>query len=183
MAEEQSPETKASARQFMTGLMSAPPPMATTTSGGGDGVDMAAWKSTYRAAPCKDSTLMEQFWSIYDPSSTSIWTMVYDEADSNENLNDTIEIVKDFLKQTESIQDHCFGVVHTLESLEIEGLWFFNGPDPEQLFGANEGSSWYTWCQVGPDANELVKKAVAGLLAPTDGRLNGRVIKDTQAFC
>ena len=108
---------------------------------------------------------MEQFWSYYDPSSTSLWKMVYDEANSNENLNDTVDLVSDFIKNAESLRDHCFGVIHILEGLEIEGLWFFNGPDPQQLFGANEDTSWYTWTQVGPDANELVKKAVVGVLA------------------
>ena len=69
-----------------------------------------------------------------------------------------------------------------MEGLEIEGLWFFNGPDPQQLFGANEDTSWYTWTQVGPDANELVKKAVVGVLAPANGKINGKAIKDTLTF-
>mmetsp|Transcript_6441 Transcript_6441/g.8145 ORF Transcript_6441/g.8145 Transcript_6441/m.8145 type:complete len:181 (-) Transcript_6441:553-1095(-) len=180
MTEEQPPEVKAEAREFMKGLMSAPP---SDEFVGGNGIDMAAWKFTYKAATSKDSALMEKFWSIYDPKSTSIWTMVYDEADSNENLDDTVEIVKDFMKKTESLNSHCFGVMHTLEGLEIEGLWVFNGPDPEQLFGANDDTSWYSWNQIGPEPNELVKKAAARYLAPTEGKLKGKLIKDSQIFC
>mmetsp|Transcript_12125 Transcript_12125/g.14637 ORF Transcript_12125/g.14637 Transcript_12125/m.14637 type:complete len:181 (+) Transcript_12125:38-580(+) len=179
MAEEQSPETKTEARAFMSDLLTGPP---AETFAGGEGVDMAAWKSTYNAANNKDETLMEQFWSIYDPSSTSIWTMAYDEADSNENLDDTINIAKEFITKTESLKDHCFGIIHTLESLEIEGLWFFNGPDPERLFGANEETSWYNWSQVGPEANDLVKTAVASVMAPEGGKLNGKAIKHTHVF-
>mmetsp|Transcript_5166 Transcript_5166/g.6008 ORF Transcript_5166/g.6008 Transcript_5166/m.6008 type:complete len:176 (+) Transcript_5166:86-613(+) len=175
MAEEQPPEVKAEARQFMSDLMAAPPPEEFT---GGAGADMAAWRDTFAA----NDNPMEKFWSIYNPSSMSIWTMVYDEADSNENLNDTVQLVKDFMKNTESLRDHCFGVMHILENLDIDGLWFFNGPDPEQLFGANEDTSWYTWAQLGPDANELVEKVVASILVPVDGKLNGNTIKDTQIF-
>lgn len=178
MAEEQSEETKIEARQFMSNLVGSAPEPAPFK--GGDGVDMAAWKAAY--ASSKDSALMEKFWNIYDPASTSLWTMVYDEADSNESLEATIDIAKEFMKQTQSLGDHCFGVIHTLESLEMEGLWFFNGPDPEQLFGANPETSWYTWTQVGPEANEHVKKVVGDMLAPTDDKLNGKAIKDTQVF-
>ena len=143
---------------------------------------MASWKSTYDSS-AKDSALMEKFWSVYNPETTSIWTMKYDEADSNENLNDTIEIVKAFMKNTEGIKDHCFGVMHILDDLDIVGVWVFNGPDPEQLFGANEDTSWYTWGQLGPAATDLVKKAVAEYMAPADGKFQGKDIKDTQAFC
>jgi hypothetical protein len=143
-----------------------------------------AWKSAYNAATGnQNEDMMEQFWSIYDPNVTSIWTMVYDEADSNENLEQTIEYVTTFLKQTESIQDHCFCVVHTLEGLEIEGVWLFNGPDPEKLFGANEDSSWFTFSQLGPAATDIVKNAVSKIMAPTDQTLNGKAIKDTQVLC
>ena len=180
MAEEQPPEVKADARQFMSDLMSAPPPDDEFT--GGAGADMTAWRATFAASSRKDAALMEQFWSYYDPSSTALWKMVYDEANSNENLNDTVDLVSDFIKNAESLRDHCFGVIHILEGLEIEGLWFFNGPDPQQLFGANEDTSWYTWTQVGPDANELVKKAVVGVLAPANGKINGKAIKDTLTF-
>uniref|UniRef100_A0A6U0J384 EF-1-gamma C-terminal domain-containing protein n=1 Tax=Minutocellus polymorphus TaxID=265543 RepID=A0A6U0J384_9STRA len=181
MAEEQPPEVKAEAREFMSNLVGSGP--SPNDFNGGDGIDMAAWKATY-ASSAKDDALMEKFWSVYDPSSTSIWTMVYDEADSNENLDDTVEIVKEFMSKTESIKDHCFGVMHILgEGLEIEGLWVFNGEDPEELFGANEDTSWYSWSQIGPDATDLVKKAVTGFLAPTDGKLDGKAIRNTQAFC
>ena len=80
---------------------------------------MAAWKSAYDSSN-KDSVLMEKFWSVYDPNSCSLWTMVYDEADSNENLDETIEFSTQFLKQGESLKHHCFGVVHTVETLEID---------------------------------------------------------------
>mmetsp|Transcript_21493 Transcript_21493/g.46693 ORF Transcript_21493/g.46693 Transcript_21493/m.46693 type:complete len:186 (-) Transcript_21493:244-801(-) len=184
MAEEQSEETKTDARQFMADLVSSPP--QSEDFSGGDGIDMAAWKTTYAAASNHDTSsstaVMEKFWSLYDPGATSIWTMVYDEADSNENLDETIAITTEFMKQTESIKDHCFGVMHTLESLETKGLWFFNGPDPEKLFGANEDSSWFTWSQLGPEANDYVKKAVAEFLTPTDGKLKGEMIKDTQVL-
>ena len=181
MAEEQSEETKAEARQFMSDIIGSPdaPPASD-----GPLAEMAAWKAAYSAAESKDAALMETFWSsYYNAGSTSLWTMVYDEADSNENLDDTKAIATEFIKQTASLKDHCFGVIHTLESLEIQGLFFFNGPDPEQLFGANPETSWYTWSQLGPEANEHVKKAAASYFAPTDGQLNGKAIKDTQAFC
>jgi hypothetical protein len=181
MVEEQPPEVKAEAREFMSSLVGSGPPPSDFK--GGDGIDMAAWKATY-ASSSKDDALMEKFWSVYDPASTSIWTMVYDEADSNENLDETVGIVKEFMSKTESLKDHCFGVMHTLgEGLEIEGLWVFNGEDPEKLFGANDDTSWYTWSQLGPEANDLVKKAVAGFLAPADCKLNGKEIRNTQAFC
>lgn len=152
---------------------------AATTANGVDIVK--AWKSTYNDSSKNDET-MEQFWKIYDPEATSVWTMVYDEADSNETLPETIELVDNFFKQNASIQDECFGVVHTLESLEIEGIWFFNGPDPEKMFGANEETSWYSWAQLGPSATDPVKAAVAKLMAPADGKLNGKAIKDTKVF-
>jgi hypothetical protein len=178
MAEEQDEATKVAARQFMSDVV--PPPSEEVTGEGGNAADMAAWRSTY-AASGKDAAMMEKFWELYS-TDTSVWTMVYDEADDNETLEDTIAISTDFMEKTESIKDHCFGIMHTLESLEIEGIWFFNGSDPEKLFGANKESSWYTWAQLGPDANDNVKKAVAAIMAPEDGKLNGKVIKDTTVF-
>jgi hypothetical protein len=173
---------KVEARQFMSDMIppTEPVPAAATTD---RVVDMAAWKSTYAAASSKDAALMEKFWSIYVQDETSVWTMVYDEVEYNEKLDETIEIVTNYMKETESIKDHCFGVMHTLESLEIEGIWFFNGPDPEKMFSANAESSWFTWNQLGPGATDIVKEAVAKIMTPTDGKLNGKVIKDTQAFC
>lgn len=168
---------KEEAREFMSDLIST---AADSDMKVGNGIDMAAWKSAYDASN-KDSVLMEKFWSVYDPNSCSLWTMVYDEADSNENLDETIEFSTQFLKQSESLKHHCFGVIHTLETLEIEGLWVFNGPDPEELFGTNEDTSWFTWNQIGPDPNDKVKEAVARFLTPSDGKLNGKTIKNTQA--
>uniref|UniRef100_A0A7S4HR35 EF-1-gamma C-terminal domain-containing protein n=1 Tax=Odontella aurita TaxID=265563 RepID=A0A7S4HR35_9STRA len=178
---------KGEAREFMSGIVASEAETGVATTATAEGANrVKAWKSTY-AAHAKDDgeTLMEQFWSIYDANSTSIWTMVYDEADSNESLQQTIEFVASFLKDDgmQSIKDQCFGVVHTLDTLEMEGLWFFNGPDPTQLFGANEDSSWYTWSQLGPEATDLVKKAVANILVPKFKTLSGKEIKDTQVFC
>eukprot|EP00977_Amphora_coffeiformis_P028463 scaffold35279_cov206-Amphora_coffeaeformis.AAC.1 len=147
-----------------------------------DGTEIVqAWKSIYTG---KDDYKEAKFWSTYDPVATSIWSMSYDEADSNEDLEQTIDIVSNYMSQTgmESIRDECFGVVHVLESLEIEGLWLFNGSDPEKMFGANAESSWYTWSRLGPDATNLVKQAVAKFLMPIDGKLNGTAIKDTKIF-
>lgn len=151
-----------------------------------DGLEkVKAWKAAWNAASDKnDPSLMEEFWStIYDPACTSIWKMTYDEADSNEDLEQTKEIVMSFLKQAESIQDQCFGVIHTLESLEIEGVWLFNGPDPEQMFGAVEDSSWFTFTQLGPEATDMMKKAATAIMVPSDQTLNGKAIKDTQTVC
>lgn len=182
MAEEQSEETKTEARQFMADLVSSPPQSETFT--GGDGIDMASWKATYAAASNQGmSTVMEKFWPMYNPGAASIWTMTYDEADSNENLEDTIAITTEFMKQTESISDHCFGVMHTVgESLDIKGLWIFNAPDPEKLFGVNEDTSWFSWSELGPEANDHVKKAVEEFLTPIDGKLKGETIRDTQVL-
>mmetsp|Transcript_32801 Transcript_32801/g.49445 ORF Transcript_32801/g.49445 Transcript_32801/m.49445 type:complete len:202 (+) Transcript_32801:72-677(+) len=194
-----SPEEEAikdEARQFMNNLV---------VSSEGDDDDAAtsptakgtekiqAWKEFYQTKCSQQQTtteddgiiIMSKFWSLYDPNVTSIWTMTYDEADSNENLDETIDIVNTLVNEEtmESIRDDCFGIVHTLESLELEGLWFFNGPDPELLFGANEETSWYTFAQLGPEATDLVQVAVANLLTPTDGKFNGKVIQDTKVFC
>ena len=183
MAEEQSEETKQEARQFMSGLVGSGGE-DTSELEDGPGVDMAAWKSTF-ASSTKDSALMDKFWSeYYKPYATSIWTMTYDEPDCNENLEETITIATEFIKKTAGLEDHCFGIVHTLESLETVGLWFFNGPDPEQLFGGNEDTSWFTWNQVGPEANDYVKQTVASYIMPgPEGKLNDKLIKDTQTFC
>lgn len=181
--EEQDEGVKVEARQFMSDMLSGASSNPAPAEATGKTADMPAWKASYVASN-KDAAMMEEFWSkYYDPVATSIWTMVYDEADSNESLEETVAIATDFMKQTESIRDHCFGVIHTLESLEVEGVWFFNGPDPEELFGVNPDTSWFTWSQMGPDANEHVKNAVASIMAPTDSKLHGKIIKDTQAFC
>ncbi len=105
-----------------------------------------------------------------------------DEADSNEDLEQTIAIAEEFMKQTESIADHCFGIMHTLDNLEIRGLWIFNDADPERLFGVNEDSSWFTFNQLGPEANEYVKKATADLLVPKDNKLDSKTIKHSQVL-
>jgi hypothetical protein len=145
--------------------------------------DMAAWKATYKGATDKAEALGEFWTKHYNPKSTSLWVMKYDDAESNESLEETIKFVTEFMKKTEALADHCFGVVHTLESLEIEGIWFFNATDPEEIFGANEDTSWFTWNQLGPEANDAVKKNAANWLAPSDGTIDGKSIKDTQAFC
>ena len=184
-----SPEEEAikeDAREFMTGLVGSGMGDQTTdcadapTSEGAEIIK--AWISKF-----SDTTAtMEDFWSVYDPYLTSIWSMVYDEADSNENLEQTIGFVVDLLNKPGMAnlkRDHdCFGVVHTLENLSIEGIWLFNGPDPTKLFGANEDTSWYTFTQLGPYPNEHVKAAVACLLAPKDGPIDGKKIQNTQTF-
>ncbi len=184
-----SPEEEAvkdKAREFMTGLVGSgtaeeSDDAARTPTAEGAKV-IQAWKENF--AGTKD---VKTFWDIYDPNKTSIWTMVYDEADSNETMEDTIAIVTDLLDLGQKpamadIQKDCFAIVHTLENLEIEGLWVFNGPTPEILFGANEDTSWYTFTQLGPEATDLVKAAVLSRMLPTDGKLNGKVIKDTKVF-
>mmetsp|Transcript_25898 Transcript_25898/g.51933 ORF Transcript_25898/g.51933 Transcript_25898/m.51933 type:complete len:195 (+) Transcript_25898:111-695(+) len=187
-----SPEEEAikdEARELMTGLVGSGAGDQTNDSAGAptaDGADIIkAWKSKYSAAP--EDTTMEDFWSLYDPYLTSIWKMVYDEADSNENLKETIGFVEDLLAQpgmTQLKKDHdCWCVVHTLENLGIEGVWFFNGPDPSKLFAANEDTSWYTFTQLGPEAIDPVKAAVAKIMMPIEGKLNGKVVKDTKVFC
>lgn len=183
---DKSPEEEAvkdEARQFMSNLVgtAAGEPAATSSSK----ADGAAIVETIKSIYASGKDLETKFWNAYDPVATSIWTMTYDEADSNENLQDTIDIVANYMNQSgmESIKNDCFGVVHTLENLEIQGLWLFNGPDPEKMFGANEESSWYTWSQLGPDATDLVKQAVAKFLIAKDGKLDGQVIKDTKMFC
>ena len=127
---------------------------------------------------------MEKFWAAYDPESSSIWTMTYDEPEYNENLEDTIAIVTKMLAQESmsSFGPNCFAVIHTTESLEIQGVWVFNGPDPEGLFGCNEDTSWFSWSQLGPAPTDPVKKAVETLLAPPDNKLNGKEIKNTTVF-
>mmetsp|Transcript_7678 Transcript_7678/g.21363 ORF Transcript_7678/g.21363 Transcript_7678/m.21363 type:complete len:201 (+) Transcript_7678:50-652(+) len=200
MAEEQPEEVKVEARQFMADVL--PTAAESEFQEGGVGMDMTAWKSLYAAAANNNNKnkkddgdennnhgntdLMETFWSqYYDPKSTSLWTMTYDEADSNENLPETIDIVTSLVEKTmnQSLDAHCFGVVHVLESLEVEGLWIFNGPDPERLFGANDDTSWFTWRPIGPDANDYVRKAVAAVWVPDHGQLHVNIIQHSQAFC
>lgn len=181
MAEEFSEETKDEARQFMRGLVGSAPESENDFTGG-DGINMSTWRMTYAEYTLSknDSTsVMEQFWSMYDPSQSSIWTMTYDEADSNENLNDTIAISTEFMKKTQSIKEHCFGIMHTLDNLEVEGLWIFNDADPERLFGVNDDTSWFSWSQLGPEANEYVRQAVEEFLIGKD-KLKGRTIKHTE---
>ena len=179
MAEEQPPEVKTEAREFMAGLVGGPRQDDGFT--GGADADMEAWRKTYLA---KEKDVMDHFWSkVYDPTSMSIWKLVYDEADSNESLGQTEKDVNVFMAQSSTLEDHCFGVMHILEkTLEIEGIFVFNGPDPEKLFGCNEDTSWYTFSQLGPEPNELVKKAVGELLDPSNNQLGGRTIGATCTF-
>jgi hypothetical protein len=51
------------------------------------------------------------------------------------------------------------------------------------MFLANEDSSWYTFTQFGPEALDPVKAEVAKIIMPTEGKLNGKVIKATKVFC
>lgn len=187
-----SPEEEAikdEAREFMTGLVGSGQGDQTTDSASAPtskGADIIKnWKSKYSAA--SENTTMEDFWYLYDPCLTSIWKIVYDEADSNENLQETIDMVENLLEQPGMAQlkkDHdCWGIIHILENLEIEGVCFFNGPDPSKMFLANEDSSWYTFTQFGPEAIDPVKAEVAKIIMPTEETLNGKVIKATKVFC
>jgi Elongation factor 1 gamma, conserved domain len=180
-----SPEEEAiknEAREFMSEIVPTEEATAPTSSEEVNGAEIVkAWKSIYAGS---DDDKEAKFWAAYDPSAASIWTMTYDEADSNESVEQTVEIVTNFIGQAgmESIKDECFGIVYVLENLEIEGIWLFNGPDPEKMFGANQETSWYTWNQLGPEATDKVKAAVAKYLMPADGKLNDKAIKDTQVF-
>lgn len=189
-----SPEDEAikeAAREFMSNMVGTEDNTSTTAPEDVDAATAAAngkllvhsFKDTYNASPASPE-LLETFWSTYDPATTSVWTMKYDEADSNESEEQTIEIITSFLKEPgmEGIKDQCFAVIHTLESLEMEGLWFFVGADPEPLFGANPESSWYTFTQLGPQKMEEVKTAIAKLLTPADNKVDGKEIKNTQVF-
>jgi len=222
--EGESEATKADARQFMSDVLptsnasSAAVDVDGIADGHGPQCDMRSWKSTYATAitaaaaeknnnDAADATagdaaakeLMETFWTTYyNPKTTSIWTMVYDEADSITDLDEAIGIVATFMtspgmileqedgdkdtKKKANMKEHCFGVMHTCDNLDIKGLWFFNGPDPEELFGANADTSWYTWAQLGPEANEQVKNAVAKYLTP-EKRIDNKLIKNTKVFC
>ena len=95
-----SPEEEAvkdQAREFMTGLVgSAPETSAIANSTKGAAV-VQAWKAAYKADKDDPDTLLDKLWASYDPETTSIWKMVYDEADSNETLDETIEIVTTLL--------------------------------------------------------------------------------------
>ena len=77
-----------------------------------------------------------------------------------------------------TMEHDCFGIVHILEGHEIHGLWFFNGPDPAPLFGANDETSWYTWNQLGPDLNTYIKEIVTSKITPPAEF----PIQDTQIF-
>jgi len=222
--------TKVDARQFMTDVLPTNGDNVVADGSVVGVADMRAWKSTYATAitaiataavvaenntddDAADATattttaatdserLMETFWSTYyNPETTSIWTMKYDEVDSTDDLKEAIGIVDTFMmnpgmilekedatnsKSNLTMKEYCFGVMHTYDNLDIEGLWFFNGLDPEELFGANEETSWYTWTQVGPEANEHVKNVVANYLTPDKKKVddNNRAIKDTKVFC
>merc|ERR1712238_626884 len=137
------------------------------------------------AATAAAEKLMATFWSkYYNATTTSLWTMTYDEVAETANVEEAKEVVTAFLHNpgmsdaAKKMPEHCFGVMHTSANLEIDGLWFFNGPDPEALFSANEETSWYTWAQLGPEANEGVKAAVANYFTPADKKIDQKEIKD-----
>jgi hypothetical protein len=187
--QDNSPEEEAikdNARKFMQGLVGTPEDEDATA--GPEGIEIVnAWKNIYNSASSdKDNNedLMDKFWSsVYDPKHTSIWSISYDETDSTENLQEAIEIVTSFMKQTMPIQKECFGIMHTLETYEIEGVWLFNGPNPEQMYGMNEDSSWFTFKQLGPAPLDSVKKRLSSLMVPSSEQtIGGRGIKNTQVF-
>jgi Elongation factor 1 gamma, conserved domain len=178
-----SPEEEAikdEAREFMSEIV--PPPAEEATSTEVNGAEIVkSWKALYAG---NDEDKAAKFWASYDATASSIWTMSYDEADSNEDVAQTTEVVTHFMSQEgmASMGDECFGIVYVLDSLEIEGLWLFNGLDPEKLFGSNPETSWYSWAQLGPEATDKVKAAVEQYLMPVDGKLNGKEIKETKVF-
>jgi hypothetical protein len=200
---------KDAARQFMSDLLPTAAPtvdevslkhpsdgttssaIPTTTTSGTDIIK--TWKAAYGAATATSSSgrlfhhedaaqrLMTQFWSLYDPAVSSIWTMQYDHAASTESFSEARNIVTTLLTQNKMVttmEHECFGIVHILEGNEIHGLWFFNGPDPEPLFGANDETSWYTWKQLGPDLNTYIKDIVTSKITPPAEY----PIQDTQIF-
>lgn len=188
---------KDEAREFMSDLISTAAPNDTnfiTTTSGTDIIK--TWKAAYAAAKAISSSgriyetedaaqhLMTKFWSLYDPAVTSIWTMVYDHTESTTTLAEARDIVTTLMTQEKMVttmQNECFGIVHILEGNEIQGLWFFNGPDPEQLFGANEETSWYTWKQLGPDLNPYIKGVVTSRITPLPAEY-AAIIQNTQMF-
>jgi len=122
------------------------------------------WLLGARRKGLDDDALMKLFWSgYYDLASTSIFKMVYNESNKNENLDDSVKLVKAFMDKTAATasmesyyKDHCFGIVHVLYNLEIVGLWFFNALNPNELCDANKDASLYTWSQMGTDLKESV---------------------------
>lgn len=143
-----------------------------------DTFDLAAFKKSYAA---NDATI-EALWKTYDQEKYSMWKCTYDYAEDNESLEATKKFVTDFLKGSEALKDSLFAVVHIVGELEIEGLWLIKGADPEALFGANEDTSWFTWNQLGPDVTDGVKAAVGNVFNPSDNKVDGKEIKDTQVF-
>ena len=109
--------------------------------------DLQAFKTAYAADPKKAT---EEFWATYNKDEWCLWSMVYDYAEDNESLDETVAFVQTFMKNSESIKDQCFGVMHVMGKLEIQGVWLFQGSDPEHLFGSNEDTSWFTWEAIGP---------------------------------
>ena len=189
MAEE---AVKDAAREFMSDLLPTATPNDGITTGSGTDI-IQTWKAAYAAAKAtsyagrlvenEDAArlLMTKFWSLYDPAVSSIWTMKYDHAESTESLSEARNIVTTLMTQNKMVttmQHECFGIVHILDGYEIHGLWFFNGPDPEPLFGANEETSWYTWEQLGPDLNKYIKEIVTSKITPP----SEYPIRDTHIF-
>lgn len=80
-------------------------------------------------------------------------------------------------------KDHDVGVLCTyLKAWKLKDFGFSMGQTLQRCF-SNEDSSWYTFTQFGPEALDPVKAEVAKIIMPSDGRLNGKVIKATKVFC
>lgn len=133
--------------------------------------DLATFKKSYAEDPVKAT---EEFWSTYNKEEWCLWSMVYDYAEDNEKLEETVDFVKQFMTNSESIKDKCFGVMHVFGELEIEGVWLFKGDSPEDLFGSNEDTSWFTWEAVGPA--DTVKDKVTKVWA-AEAEIKGKPIK------
>ena len=145
------------------------------------GFDIAAFKKAYEADP---NSAVTEFWTNYDKENWTLWRCTYDYPDDTENLDAAIEVVTSFTKNCSPIAGKCqiFGVMHTMTSFEIEGLFLFEGPDPEPLFGVNEDTSWFSWNQIGPDASDAVKHMAQQVWGGTITQYNGKDIKNTQSF-
>ena len=144
------------------------------------GFDLTEFKKAYEADA---DAGVASFWTNYDKENWSLWRCTYDYPEDTENLDAAKEVVTSFIHNCAPIEGKCkvFGVMHTLANFEVEGLFLFEGPDPEPLFGCNEDTSWFSWNQIGPDASEAVK-AMVGQLWNKVSQYNGKDIQDTQCY-
>ena len=143
--------------------------------------DLAAFKQAFEAD--KSGAINDDFWKAFESQDAwSLWRCTYDYADDTESLDAAKEIVSSFMNNTKPVTEKCFGVMHVLEpGLKVEGLWLFQGPDPELLFGTNEDTSWFTWNQLGPSMTDGAKKEVIELFTATS-EYKGKTVSHTHAM-